>query len=282
MSTRRVHEIIRDNYHDTPDGLPGNDDSGAMSSWLAFHMMGFYPNAGHDYYLLTLPILGNGYTLQLPNGRTLEVSVRGKGEDYDYATFNGTCLHDARITHAQLMEGGQLVFWKKTRKKEPKTIVTSPIPPQVDVQYSLTDPFIQGEISYTLNKQFRTWWLGMTEDEDTLTVLCKQTLYKIPTKAVENAVGFCWDSPQKDSTTHVTDGTFAFISRKALSTLLQTGQFVYDGITWRETARTKETISVRADIDRTEMTISLKHALPLVLSMRHNPLGIDWNIKLHE
>jgi putative alpha-1,2-mannosidase len=83
-------------------------------------MMGLYPNAGHDYYLLNLPLLEKGYTLQLPNGRTLEVSVRGKGEDYDHATLNGTCLDNARITHDQLMEGGQLVFWKK-QKKSPKS-----------------------------------------------------------------------------------------------------------------------------------------------------------------
>ena len=281
LSTRQVHDIIRNHYDDTPDGLPGNDDSGAMSSWLAFHMMGLYPNAGHDYYLLNLPILDKGYTLQLPNGRTLEVSVRGKGTDYDYATLNGTRLSDARITHDQLLEGGQLVFFRKKIKEEKQGPFLPPIP-KVNEHYGLSDPFIRGEISYTLNKQFRTWWLGMAWDADTLVVLCKQTFYHIPRQAVENATRFCWDSPQKDLTTHVTNGTFAFISRHALATLLQTGQFVYDDITWREISRTDDTITVRADIDRTEMTISLKHPLPLVLNMHKNPLGIDWNIQLHE
>jgi hypothetical protein len=36
---------------------------------------------------------------------------------------------------------------------------------------------------------------------------------------------------------------------------------------------------VQADIDRTEMWISLKDDLPLVLEMRNNPLGIDWLIE---
>ncbi len=281
LSTRQVHDIIRNHYDDTPDGLPGNDDSGAMSSWLAFHMMGLYPNAGHDYYLLNLPILDKGYALQLPNGRTLEVSVRGKGTDYDYATLNGTRLSDARITHDQLLEGGQLVFFRKKIKEEKQGPFLPPIP-KVNEHYGLSDPFIRGEISYTLNKQFRTWWLGMAWDADTLVVLCKQTFYHIPRQAVENATRFCWDSPQKDLTTHVTNGTFAFISRQALATLLRTGQFVYDDITWRQISRTDDTITVRADIDRTEMTISLKHPLPLVLNMHKNPLGIDWNIQLHE
>ncbi len=30
-------------FKNTPDGLPGNDDCGTMSAWLAFSMMGFYP-----------------------------------------------------------------------------------------------------------------------------------------------------------------------------------------------------------------------------------------------
>ena len=57
-SSDRIHEIIAKNYNDGPIGLPGNDDSGAMSSWLAFHMMGLYPNAGQDYYLINTPFAG--------------------------------------------------------------------------------------------------------------------------------------------------------------------------------------------------------------------------------
>ena len=281
LSTRQVHQIINGNYDDTPDGLPGNDDSGAMSSWLAFHMMGFYPNAGHDYYLLNLPILDKGYTLQLPNGRTLEASVRGKGTDYDYATFNGTRLDDARITHDQLLEGGQLVFFKKVRKKESKPIFKTP-PIHRCGRVDTLGIFLRSEISYTLNKQFRTWPLSMASYGDTLIVYCNEVEYHIGRQAVEQADGFCWESPQKYHEPYVTNGTFAFISRQALATLLQTKQFIYDGITWREISRTDDTIIVRADIDRTEMAISLTHPLPLVLSMRKNPLGIDWNIKLHE
>ena len=283
LSTRRVHSIIEYNYTDAPDGLPGNDDSGAMSSWLAFHMMGLYPNAGHDYYLLNLPVLDKGYTLQLPNGRMLEVSVRGKGVDYDYAMLNGTRLDDARISHAQLLEGGQLVFFRKKVKVEKQGPFTPPIP-KANIHYGLSDPFIKGDISYTLNKQFRTWPLAMAWDEgkDTLEVLCNETFYRIPSEAVEKATGFCWESPQKGHATHVTDGTFAFISRQAMATLLKDGSFVYDGITWRETSRTDKTITVRADVDRTEMTLSLVHPLPLVLEMRRNPLGIDWKINDYE
>ncbi len=281
LSTRRVHQIIRSNYSCAPDGLPGNDDSGAMSSWLAFHMMGLYPNAGHDYYLLNLPLLEEGYTMTLPNGRSLEVSLRGKGTDYDYAMLNGTRLGDARITHDQLLEGGQLVFCRKKVKEGKPRFLSPPIIRCGYVSES-RKPFFKGEISYTLNRQFRTWPLSMRWEGDTLDVWCKESTYHISRQVVENATGFCWESPQRDGSEYVADGTFAFISRKALSTLLQDGKFVYDSITWREVSRSDDSITVRADIDRTEMTISLKAPLPLVLSMRKNPLGIDWNIIQHE
>ena len=117
LSTQRIHQIIRDNYTDQPDGLPGNDDSGAMSSWLAFHMMGFYPNAGTDYYLLNLPLLPE-YTFRLPNGRTLHVIKQGTGDTFKAAYLNGKRLKGARITHQQLMQGGELVF--KTSPDLPK------------------------------------------------------------------------------------------------------------------------------------------------------------------
>ena len=280
LSTQRVHDIIAFNYNDTPDGLPGNDDSGAMSSWLAFHMMGLYPNAGHDYYLLTLPLFEEGYSMLLPNGKTLVVEQQGKGDLYCYATFNGERLDDARITHDQLMEGGKLVFYRKKIKKG-KTVFNAPaIISCGRVVYR--QPIIKGEISYTLNRQFRTWPLSMMWYGDTLFVTCKEASYTIPRQVVEQADGFCWESPQVDDAEYEAHGTFAFISRKAFDNLERDGMFVYDGITWRKIEETDEYFTVRADIDRTEMTISRNMPLPMVLRMYRNPLGIDWNFNKHE
>ena len=159
-----------------------------------------------------------------------------------------------------------------------KTQFNTPMPIRCGRVADTWQPFISGEISYTLNRQFRTWPLLMGWVGDTLVVRCKEAHYDIPRSMVEQADGFCWDSPQRDGASYVTDGTFAFISRRALETLQKEGKMIYDGITWREVSRSEHAITVRADIDRTEMTISLTHPLPLVLSMRHNPLGIDWNI----
>ncbi len=41
-SQRVVRRILKENYLDTPDGIPGNDDCGEMSSWAVLSMMGMY------------------------------------------------------------------------------------------------------------------------------------------------------------------------------------------------------------------------------------------------
>ena len=111
-SSDRIREIIGKNYSDRPAGLPGNDDSGAMSSWLAFHMMGLYPNAGQDYNLIHAPLL-EVVTFRLDNGKTFRISTKGFSEKNKYiqsALLNGKEYPYSAIRHQEIMEGGELVL----------------------------------------------------------------------------------------------------------------------------------------------------------------------------
>jgi hypothetical protein len=137
----------------------------------------------------------------------------------------------------------------------------------------------KGAITFTLNKQYRTWPLTYGWQGDTLIVTCKEASYKIARSIAENATCFCWDIPS-DGAVYDAKGTFAFISRQAFKDLKKKGFFVYDGITWRKVDESDVTIHVQADIDRTEMWIKQDDDLPFVLEMRNNPLGIDWYIEL--
>ena len=285
LTSDRVRKIISENYNDQPDGLPGNDDSGAMSSWLAFHMMGLYPNAGQSYYLMHAPLISE-WTMQLANGKSLHSTVKGKGTHFEKVTLNGKLLDDARLEHADLMQGGELEFYvsnkrtKEGNKEFParKQSVSRQETVSFSVgNYSGTTPFASLNISFTLNKQFRTWPLTYAWQGDTLLVRCKEAVYKTPRHVVESGKGFCWDIPS-DGAIYDAKGTFAFISRQALRDLKAKGMFVYDGITWRKIGEDANSIHVRADIDRTEMWISTNGDLPLVIEMRNNPLGIDWKI----
>ena len=284
LTSDRVRQIITENYNDTPDGLPGNDDSGSMSSWLAFHMLGLYPNAGQSYYLLHAPLLP-AWTLQLDNGKTLRGTLKGKGTHFEKVTFNGKVLEDARIEHAELMQGGELVFYvsaqkQVTKKKEsaPGGLWVLPGRTKRPLGADYPSPCVQTRIAFTLNKQYRTWPLTFAWDADTLHVTCKEATYRIPKSVVEGGTQFCWDIPA-DGAVYQPQGTFAFVSRKAMRDLQEKGYFVYDGITWRLVSQ-GETTLVRADIDRTEMVIAYakEPGLYLVIEMRHNPLGIDWQV----
>ena len=284
LTSDRVRRIITEHYSDLPDGLPGNDDSGAMSSWLAFHQLGLYPNAGQSYYLLHAPLIPE-WTMQLCNGKTLHGTVKGKGTHFDRVTFNGQLMKDARIEHADLMQGGELVFYVSKNGKRIKESGKWKVDsydnlarPESNHNSPLSTLHSPLSISFTLNRQHRTWPLSYVWQGDTLLVTCKETTYKIPHSIVENASSFCWDIPA-DGASYEAKGTFAFISHKALRDLQATGTFVYDGITWRLQSQTTSMAHVRADIDQTEMWISLDASLPLVLEMKNNPLGIDWHIE---
>lgn len=42
-ASEKIHELIATYYKNAPDGIPGNDDTGTMSAWVIYSMMGIYP-----------------------------------------------------------------------------------------------------------------------------------------------------------------------------------------------------------------------------------------------
>jgi predicted alpha-1,2-mannosidase len=111
LSNDRIHKIIDKYYNDKNDGIPGNDDSGAMSSWLAFHMMGLYPNAGQSYYLLNAPWFKET-VFHLSNGKDLVIkaNISDKNKYIKAVKLNGQPLDRSWIEHNEIMNGGELVF----------------------------------------------------------------------------------------------------------------------------------------------------------------------------
>lgn len=235
LASKRVAEIVNTFFDDTPDGLPGNDDSGAMSAWLIWAMLGRYPatpgaslGLGHrpvPQYIHISPVRIDEGT---KTGEDRSVKVEHKAEPHETPDF---------------------------------------------------------KVNYTLNRQYRSWDVVFSEtsgrssmsDDTVIVKLHGNTLY-IPRAVADHASGFAWDNVYREGTVIHCRGTFLFISHDALRQLKGQHSFVYDGITWREQCRDDEAIHVKAEIDGTEMWISLKHPLPLVLKMKGNPLGIDWTL----
>lgn len=110
LSSDRIRAIVGKHYNDGRAGIPGEDDSGAMSSWLVFHMLGLYPNAGQPVYLINSPLVPDS-TLHLQDGLALHIVARGFGAGAPYiraARLNGKVLTRAWLTHREIIDGGTL------------------------------------------------------------------------------------------------------------------------------------------------------------------------------
>ncbi len=112
LSNDRIHRIIDTHYDSSPSGIPGNDDSGAMSSWLAFHLMGLYPNAGQSYYLINSPWFKKTVIHQ-ENGKDFTIEAKNLSAKNKYiqsAKLNGEDFPKAWIEHEDIIMGGTLVL----------------------------------------------------------------------------------------------------------------------------------------------------------------------------
>lgn len=110
---KQVRDLLGKHFTTQPDGIPGNDDTGTMSAWAIFSMIGFYPDCpGEPMYTLTSPVF-DSVTITNPSGTILRVEVEKESPESIYIssmTLGGKPLKDFRISHDQLMKGGTLKF----------------------------------------------------------------------------------------------------------------------------------------------------------------------------
>ncbi len=114
---KTVRELLSKYYHNAPNGLPGNDDTGTMSTWAVFSMMGFYPACPGDMdYVLTSPTF-NKVTIDLnkkfyPKGELVIESMHQTPEDIYIkdVTADGKKLKGYTISQEELVNAGTLKF----------------------------------------------------------------------------------------------------------------------------------------------------------------------------
>ncbi len=101
---------LRDSF--TMDGPPGNDDSGAMSSWFMFSSLGFFPNAGQDLYYITSPRYENA-VIKLANGAEIVIKAKNLSEKNEYiqsVKINGEPYYSTMFTHDVIANGAVFEF----------------------------------------------------------------------------------------------------------------------------------------------------------------------------
>lgn len=116
--TQRItKDLLASVYHNAPNGIPGNDDTGTMSAWAIYTMMGFYPDCPGDMsFALTTPTFRK-VTLHLdpkyyPEGK-LVIERQGQEDDtyFRSITVGGRERRGVyRLSNADLVSAGRIVF----------------------------------------------------------------------------------------------------------------------------------------------------------------------------
>lgn len=113
---KTVDELLKKYFKNAPEGIPGNDDTGTMSAWAVFSMMGLYPDCpGSPHYTLTRPTFDK-IRIRLdkryyPNEELIIAKdSQLKGQRYIRSIRTGKQASGFRITHQTLVSAGTLIM----------------------------------------------------------------------------------------------------------------------------------------------------------------------------
>ena len=107
-----VRRVLDTLWVDRPDGIPGNDDLGAMSSWAVWAMLGLYPEApGRAELVLGSPIFPSAM-VHRPNG-DVRITAEGGGAGRPFVQalkVDGAATDRPWLPEAFALRGGSLDF----------------------------------------------------------------------------------------------------------------------------------------------------------------------------
>jgi putative alpha-1,2-mannosidase len=113
LSAKYSHFYIPSQFNTTTAGIAGNDDSGAMGSFVMLSMMGLWPVPGQDVYLVTPPYFKEVSIKNAVTGKT--ATIRNVNFDASYksifiqsAKLNGETWTKNWLTHDFFTQGGVL------------------------------------------------------------------------------------------------------------------------------------------------------------------------------
>ncbi len=114
---KEVSRLLEKYFQNKPSGLPGNDDTGTLSAWAVFSMMGLYPDCpGEPSYTLTTPVF-NKITVKLQpqyfKSNQLIIETKSTGKFIKTIQFGDKKLDGFRISHDDLIHAGKLTFTLK-------------------------------------------------------------------------------------------------------------------------------------------------------------------------
>ena len=282
-TSRQVLQILADHFDDTPGGLPGNDDSGAMSSWQAFHQLGLYPVAGTDQYVVHTPVFRRS-EIRLSNGKRFIIKTKGpSGGTIREARLNGKRLDSLFLRHADILKGGMLVLVLE------RDSFAGLRPPQSDNK-TKDDGGLPFRITFRLHGQTRRFDVGLLPRGDSLCLEwgIERNLrgwtgsYTMTPEALRNGSRLSFRMPEDGLHVTLDPGeTFAVMPAERLLELRDRGRVRFNQTEYRlldslETAFSRTLLHAVDVHEGAEIWVWNHPSLPLIWRMQNNPAEVDW------
>ncbi|MBR4962845.1 MAG: glycoside hydrolase family 92 protein, partial [Muribaculaceae bacterium] len=114
---KEVRRLLATHFTNTPDGIPGNDDTGTMSAWAVFNMIGFYPDCpAKAEYTAVAPIFDK-ITLTLDkryyNNDKVVIATEKCTPDANTIScikIDGKKISGRKLTHEQIVNAKEIKF----------------------------------------------------------------------------------------------------------------------------------------------------------------------------
>jgi predicted alpha-1,2-mannosidase len=110
-TAEKVRYIMKEFYHDDPNGVIGNEDCGQMSAWYILSSFGFYPVfPASGEYVFGSPLFDKA-TINLPGGKKFSVEATNNSPENIYiqqVELNGKPYTKGSINHKDIVNGGLL------------------------------------------------------------------------------------------------------------------------------------------------------------------------------
>jgi predicted alpha-1,2-mannosidase len=137
LSAEQVYSYIGSSFTADKNGIPGNDDSGAMGSFVAFVLMGLFPVAGQNVYLISAPLFPLIKIKSPLTGNTAVIRVEGFDPTYkniyiQNVTLNGIEYSRNWLTHSFFEDGAELILTVGSRKNNSWGTSVKDVPPSLE------------------------------------------------------------------------------------------------------------------------------------------------------
>ncbi|KAJ2917985.1 hypothetical protein MD484_g2436, partial [Candolleomyces efflorescens] len=109
LSTLRSRKVLEEHFDLTKDGLPGNDDSGAMGSYAAFSLLGMYPLPATRQLLISSPYFPVVEFVNPVYNTTTTFKTSGSGLFVKGVTIDGEAWHSICYVEWDIFEKGSVV-----------------------------------------------------------------------------------------------------------------------------------------------------------------------------